>query len=244
MHLVRPSRRMWAGAVGVLALGGSALLPTIAAAQTPAPPPPPAAVGECPPPPSAAQIADMQERFAADLAAALGQSPADVQRALEATAPQRPPPGLGEPGQVVTLHEDLAALVPAAAQLGVTAQALADALQAAMPAQVCLQIAVAGADAATEVEDTTVAVDMAPLFATVAERLGGGITAAQVEAALRLVRPAPEHHAVAVSVSPALVEEHLGALARALAVSVEELTAALQSIGRGGIIFIRDPRAP
>ena len=241
MHTVLLSRRWWAGVTGALALGG-ALLTTGAAAQTPTPAAP-AAIRECPPPPTPAQIAEMQQRFATNLANALGKSPAAVQRALQEAERQVPAPlaGVGEPAQVVAIYDDLAALAPAATQLGVPVQVLAEALKAAMPASVCVQIAVAGPGAVTDIEKSAVEVDMSPVFAAVAQRLGRGITTAQVEAAMKLARPAPEHHPVPAPVS---IEEHLQALAKALDVSVEQLKAALQTTSGGGIVVIRSPHAP
>ena len=238
-----PSKRRWLASVaGALALSG-ALLTNIAAAQTPSPQPPRSAAADCPPPPTTAQIAEIQARFTADLATALGKAPADVQRALQEVERQFPAPSVPavEPGQFLAIYDDVAALAPVAAQLGVTAQELAGALKAAMPAQVCVQFAVAGPGATTAIQHTSVEIDMAPLFANVAQQLGRGITATQVEAALKLVHPIAEHPPVQ---APASIDEHVQALARALGVSVDELKAALQSLGQGGIVVIRGPRTP
>ena len=131
--------------------------------------------------------------------------------------------------------DEPAMLVPAAARLGVTPDELAAALEAAGPHLCAAVPAPAGAGIA-------VPAPPAALFEAVDRQLGRGITAAQVQAAMAALYPADGGTGparVIMRASPAAEEheEHLRVLAEALGVTVDELEAALRSVG--GLVVVR-----
>jgi hypothetical protein len=170
--------------------------------------------------PSPAQLAVARTQFVDALAEALGKSPADVDKALHQVGmlTDKSEPGPGDPPRtmVIDVSDMLGALQPAATQLGVTPQELADALKQTKPVLAC------GAGGAPPSKSA--------LFDAVAERLGHGTTGAQVEAALALVKPQKAQTDVGDLATGA--DPKLQALADALGVSLDSLKHALETVGQ------------
>ena len=211
-------------AVGA-AVGGAALLARVAGAQTPpAPGTPPAmrvriACGEVL---GTEAVFVGRSEFAAQLARALGKAQADVERALEQVKSQVPPP---EPVAIAAHPVADDHLTSIAARLGVTAKELADAMIAAEPP--CPSQAPVGEPGA----GFNVLLEPSALFEAIAQKLGRGITGAQVRAAFEAEHGGPagaQVHRVAVRSVP--MEEHLEALAKALGVTTAQIKAAMESI--------------
>ena len=224
MLSIRRSRGFAFAAGAALALGGMMLLPGSAAAQTPTgvqPAPVPAVAPTVCPPPGAmavAAVAITRAEFAAQLAKALGKTQAEVERALgQVEGELSPPEVIGMVGVAVPAGDD-GLLDAVAARLGVTVEELKAAMQAAAPP----------CPSGPPQPGAPVDVFVTPtaLFEALAQTLGRGITAAQVQAAFEAEAP-PANVQLAVRANP---EQHLEALARALGVTVEQLKAALRSI--------------
>ena len=216
-------------AAAMLLLGVRALAPSIATAQTP-----PATDAACPAPPSPDQIQQLQAQdqqaqtqFAQDLAQALGLPLATVQQALNAPAADAP-----LQMQVPLPNPPPDPIAAAAAQLGVTADQLKAAVQAAdktlpFAAQTadgssCLTVSGPPAGGAN--------VDTTAFYSAVAQSLGQNLTGQQVESAFVSTLPTPPDPAQIQSV----LQQRLGDLATALGVSTDALTAAFKSMATSG----------
>ena len=123
-------------------------------------------------------------------------------------------------------------LAAIAAKLGVSADDLADALEAAAPPPPPCPTADAGRPAVS-----TITLDPSQFFAEIATRLGHGITAEQVQAAFESTPPKVDvgfqtSGGPATGITPGGPDDPLVKLAAALDVTPEQLQAALQSIAK------------
>jgi hypothetical protein len=185
----------------------------------------------CPPPPtiSAEQLQQAQQRFAQQLAQALGKPESAVESALVQLQQRLPKPPAGAQAQTVRVGPDPAVLAAVATQLGVTLQELADAMTAAgPPLPGCPSSPGQGGAVAVKVDATQ-------LFDRIAQQLGHGLTGTQVQAAFERVKStgAVTFHAQAgasVSFAPSGPDDPLATLATALEVTTDQLKAALQAI--------------
>ena len=226
MAFIQHRKYMAAVAGAALILGGAALVPGGARAQTPEVQPAPVPMHlpfACPAPEAGAVpgVLITRAEFAAQLAKALGKTQAEVERALDQVEGELPAPEvIGTVGVVMPVADD-GVLSAVAARLGVTSQELMEAMRAAAPPCPAGQ-----PQAGAPVE---VLVTPAALFESIAQKLGRGFTAAQVQAAFEASRPSggPASVQIAFRANP---EQHLEALARALGVTVEQLRAALGTI--------------
>jgi hypothetical protein len=169
-----------------------------------------------------AVFATTKEDFAADLARALGMSTAEVERAIEASQPETQARGedtFTVSAAVVTNDPDV--LKAVAEQLDVTVDDLEAALKAAIPD--CPDTPEEHGDLAV----ISIGVRSDDIFAVIAEALGDGITADEVQDAFEAAQPASSRTAVAAR--PAVMFD-VAALADALGITVEELEEAMESI--------------
>jgi hypothetical protein len=178
---------------------------------------------------SAEQLQQAQQRFAQQLAQALGKPESDVEQALAQFQQSLPKPPAGAPAQSVRVGPDPTTLAAVAAQLGVTPQELADAMTAVGPPLPACPPSPGQGGA------VTVKIDATQLFERIAQQLGHGLTGAQVQAAFERVKPtgAVAYHAQAgasVAFAPGGPDDPLATLATALGVTPDQLKAALQSI--------------
>lgn len=204
--------------VGVLVAGATAGL---VSAQTPTPSSP----QDQTPPTTRPHRTDFINR----LAQALGKSPAEVERAFqqvhEAHKAQR--------SQGQQQRFDLNRLAPAATQLGVTPQQLADALRAAAQSQFGSRGSGQPGQGGPRIGQR---LDKSAFFNAVAQQLGGGVTGEQVRDALRALRPTGGQRPSREQIEQRW-NQHLQELATALGVTVDQLRAALQSIWPQGAPF-------
>ena len=221
------TRAAAAGIAVAAALGGTSLLAGVAGAQTPPTPGAPPAVRAqiaCGGVVATEAVFVGRSEFAAQLANALGKTQTEVERALQQVDAQLPPP---EPVAIAAAHPaNDAHLAAVAARLGVTAKELTEAMMAVEPP--CPGEAPAGQPGAT----FDVLVEPSALFDAIAQKLGRGVTGAQVKAAFDAEhggRAGVQVDRVAVRGIP--MDEHMEALAKALGVTVAQLKAVLESIG-------------
>jgi hypothetical protein len=234
----------WAAGLGVaVAVGGAALVPGLAGAQTP--PRDSAAragavqcvIGEAPA--NARPIAGVatlrpggdtvateaifattDEDLAANLAEALGVSVSEVERAIEAVQADAPEfSTVAFPADVVAVTNDPDVLAAVAEELGVTV----DDLEAAVEATTGCPSSDDPGERPHEVR-----LEEGDLFEAIAEELGDGVTGDEVRSAFESAQPEGVHPEL-VAARPAVVFD-LDALAEELGISVEELQEALESI--------------
>jgi hypothetical protein len=241
---IRKSPVHWAAGLGaVVAIGGAALVPGLAGAQTPPRgTPEPAVTVRCidngPATStrpangarsqdgtigySTAVFATTNEDFAADLAHELGMSATQVERAIASSQPRIPPAGAERPNvSVVAVTNDANVLDAVAKDLGVSVATLEAAVEAAMPDVPECEAGSAAADGPL----VFVSGDNGT-FAAIAEELGNGITGDEVRAAFEAAMP---RLAPAGAAQPAVMFD-VDALAGALGITVERLEEAMESI--------------
>lgn len=220
---------MIAGALGGVALAGGLLVNTIASAQTATPTP--AQTQEQQPGQPGQRGQQMQAQLAARLAQALNIPQARVEAALQSVG--------GPGGQRNAAGSTM--LTGAAQALGVTPQQLQAAMETAMqqarqnrpqgqPGQGQGQ-GQSGQGQGQGQRTQGQRPDRTAFYAAIAQALGGGKTAQQVQTALENNRPTREQ-------MQAARDQHLAQLAQALGVTTDQLKTALQSIhgnrGPGG----------
>lgn len=220
---MRPTwnRRWLLASVGALTLTGGIVVAGVASAQSPTP----SAAPSASPHPGQGMAGQNRTDFAQRLATALNIPLERVQQALDQVKAQRP------------AHDqrlrpfDVTVLGPAAQSLGVTAQQLADAITAArqsmMPDHQPGQRQPGERHPADGQHP-----DRTAFYAAIAQNLGNGITAQQVQAALETLRPNKANRPTPEQMQQRM-NEHTTQLAQALGVSVDQLRAAMQSIGGG-----------
>lgn len=242
---IRISPVHWAASLGaVVAIGGAALVPGMAGAQTPprgttGPAVTVRCIGDGPaagvrtttgtrPPDgvagySAAVFGTTNENFAAELARALGISTAQVERAIATSQPTIPPAVAERPTiRVIAVTNERDVLEAVAKQLGVSVDRLEAAVEAAMPDVPQCETEPAGAE-----RPLVFVGEDAGTFEAIARALGNGITGDRVRAAFETAMPRPAPTGVAAQ--PAVMFD-VEALARALGITVERLQEAMESI--------------
>ncbi len=221
-----------AAAAGALVLAGGVLVSGVASgivsAQTPTPAPSTGQQEQMPPGMRGPGRSDFVNR----LAQALGKTPDEVTRALQqvhdAHKGQR-----SQSGQRPQGGPDLTQLAPAAQQLGVTPQQLADAMRAVFQARAGNRGPGGPGQPGQGGPRMGQRPDMSALFNAIAQQLGGGITGQQVQDALRSLRPVGGQRPGREQIQQRM-DEHLRELAAALGVTVDQLRTALQSIAPQG----------
>jgi hypothetical protein len=183
-----------------------------------------------PPAPPAELMQQADQRFAQQLAQALGKPEVEVEQALTRFQQSLPKPALPSGSlQTHVVAPDPTTLAPVAAKLGVTPQELAGAMAAAAPP-------LPECPTAGQPGPVTVKLDPTQLFAQIAQHLGHGITGEQVQAAFESARPRlatsfrMQSGAVTTGFGPGGNDDPLTTLATALDVTPEQLKTALQSI--------------
>jgi hypothetical protein len=242
---IRISPVHWAAGLGaVVAIGGAALVPGLAGAQTPPRGTPEPAVtircvGDGPATSarpatgarpadgsitySAAVFATTNENFAAELARALGMTAAQVERAIAASQPTMPPAGaVRTTFSAVAVTNEPGVLEAVAKELGVSVDTLAAAVEAAMPDVPECETEPAGAE-----RPLVFVGGDAGTFEAIAQALGNNITGDRVRAAFEAAMP---RLAAAGGVAQPAVKFDVEALAKALGISTERLQAAMESI--------------
>jgi hypothetical protein len=187
----------------------------------------------CPPlpAPSTQQIEEARQRFARQLATALGKPEQQVEQALATFEQSLPkPPAPDAPLVTHVSGPDPDTLAAIAAKLGVTSDDLADALEAAAPPPPPCPTADAGRPAVS-----TITLDPSQFFDEIARHLGHGITAEQVQATFESTPPKVDvsfqtSGGPATSMTPGGPDDPLVQLAAALGVTPEQLQVALRSI--------------
>jgi hypothetical protein len=171
--------------------------------------------------PSEAEIQQMQSQFAQGLAQSLNVSTSAIQQALVSLNAQvtQPPVQFTDP------------LQGTASQLNVSLDSLRTAVQSADQSTLCEQTPSAGGNAffIGNVGGRS-PVDPATFFAAVAQNLGGGLTASQVQSAFAANSP----QLPSAGQMTAQLQSQLDTFASALGVSSDSLKTALKSLGSSG----------
>lgn len=221
MQFMNRGARWAMAAVGAASVVGGALAMGVVSAQSPSPAPS-AAPTQSPRPSGASRTPKPEKgQIAAKLAQALGIPQARVEQAIQQLGGQRGALGRG------LKPVDSPAFSAAAQQLKVTPQQLSDALKAA--AKDAMAQRQSGQQGNGPRGPRGARPDASVIAAAVAQKLGNGVTAAQVQAALGTLRPAqgakPDRSQV-----QAAKDAHLQQFAQALGVTADQLKSALQSI--------------